>query len=240
MQKTSIFGLAALFGLMVSTMPAHAQTISTDIGPSYTSSGEPVQGSSGSFHVVITQESAVNGTDTFQVTLTGNNDGNPSDMPEGQTSPGGNPSSITPKSGIGRISLNFYDASGGLFSTTVASGSTDACTGCTDNLGGPNNVAFGATGGTWTAAAGDTTYYSTADKGAYVAPHGGNTFTGTFSLALGTGSLNSVAISLQDSGQQYNKQVPIVPEPGSLALLLPGLAPLGFLLRRRRPSSDED
>jgi len=239
MRKSSVFGLAALFGLMVSTtMPAHAQTIvSTDVGPSFDSSGQPVAGASGSFHVVITEESST----TYQVTVSGNADGTAG------TPPPGTAQSPPAKSGIGRISLNFWDAGGGTFASSVAAGSTDAYSGAANgNLGGPNNALFGATGGAWTAAPGDTTYYSTADKAVYVAPHGGNTFTGTFTLGpdtLGTDNVSSVSISLQDSGQQYFKKVnavPVVPEPGSLALLLPGLAPLGFVLRRRRRSTDED
>lgn len=244
MRKVSVFGLAALFGLMVSTtMPARAQTIvSTDVGPSFDSSGQPVAGASGTFHVVITRESSTpGGTDTYQVTISGNADGVPGTPPPGTAQ---NPPA---KSGIGRISLNFWDASGGTFASSVAAGSTNAYSGpANGNLGGPNNATFGTTGGTWSSSPGDTTYYSTTDKAAYVAPHGGNTFTGTFTLGpdtLGTDNVSSVSISLQDSGQQYFKKVnatPVIPEPGSLALLLPGLAPLGFMLRRRRRSSDED
>lgn len=243
MRKASIYGLAALFGLMVSiTMPAHAQTIvSTDVGPSFDSNGQPVAGASGTFHVVITRESSTGGTDSYQVTVSGNADG------VDGTPPPGTAQSPPAKSGIGRISLNFWDVSGGTFASTTAAGSTDAYSGpAMGNLGGPNNTLFGTTGGTWSAAPGDTTYYSTADKAVYVAPHGGNTFTGTFTLGpdtLGTDNVSSVSISLQDSGQQYFKKVnavPVIPEPGSLALFLPGLAPFGFMLRRRRRTTDED
>jgi len=56
---------------------------------------------------------------------------------------------------------------------------------------------------------------------------------GTFTLHV-----DPVNISSGESGFITGKiVVNIVPEPGSLALFLPGLAPMGFLLRRRRRSS---
>jgi len=66
-----------------------------------------------------------------------------------------------------------------------------------------------------------------------VAPKGGNAFNGTWSLS--SSNYHAVTVSVQDNGQQWSiTNAALVPEMSSLALLLPGLIPLGIALRRRR------
>ena len=62
---------------------------------------------------------------------------------------------------------------------------------------------------------------------------GGNVFGGSITLA--NSSFKTVNISIVDGSQQwFLANASVVPEASSLALLLPGLAPLGLILRRRR------
>jgi len=230
MRKLILTGIAVLAGMLLSSAPASAQVIcSFDANPSLDGGGTPVGFASGSFHVVITKT----GGSSYSVDVTGNADGN--------TAPGG-PGLATPKSGIGTISLNFFDTGGNVIvgSTTLA-GATTAYVGPVGGNEGPSGQFFGATGGAWAAdPPGATVRWTTSANGAFVAPHGGNTFTGAF---LVTGTIGTVRVSLQDSGQQFNGICVLTPEPASLALALPALLPLGLVAlrsrRRGRPENDE-
>jgi len=229
MKKLIITGLVAAAAMLFGAAPAKAQTICDfDVPFSLDSGGNPVQGASGSYHVILTKSGA-----TYTVTVTGNNDGNPptSAVPGTPAPPG-----PVPKSGVGSLSFNFGKDGGGLIAATALSGNSTAYVGPVGgNLGGPNNVAFGNTGGAWTLNSGATLNYFTNSEDVFVAPHGGNTFTGTFTLAPGT--LASVAASFQDSGQQYTASCVLIPEPATAALALPALLPLGLLMLRRRRKS---
>lgn len=242
MKKLLITGLIAMGAMFFAPAKAHAQTIATfDVPFSINSAThQPVAGSSGSFHTVVTYL----GGSTYQVTVTGNNDGNPSTEPANVPNPVGSP---IPKSGVGLLSFNFFDGNGVLIQNTAIAGSTNAYSGpAGGNLGGPSNVPFGNTGGAFSIspALADTLVFSAqGNKDLYVAPHGGNTFTGTFTLASPISNLNTIQASYQDSGQQYNLQVQLVPEPATAAMALPGLltmAPLGLLALRRRRKATSD
>jgi len=233
MKKLILTGIVAAAAMLFGAAPAKAQVICDFTVPfSVLNDGvTPVQGSSGSYHTIITQSGA-----TYTVTVTGNNDGNPptSAVPGTPAPPG-----PVPKSGVGSLSFNFGAVGGGLIQATGVTGTSDAYVGPVGgNLGGPNNVAFGTTGGAWVINSGFTLNYFTNAEGVFVAPRGGNTFTGTFTLNPGQ-TLGSVAASFQDSGQQYSASCVLIPEPATAALALPALLPLGLLmLRRRRKSAD--
>ena len=77
-----------------------------------------------------------------------------------------------------------------------------------------------------------------------VAPFGGNSFNGTFTLT-GGGTLTSIGVRLADDGQTWAGDCPVVPEPTAAVMLLPGMLPIGLaFLRRRRsargPGSEND
>jgi len=218
-----------LLGLVVGASTAQAQVYTFD-APFSTILGVPVAGASGSYHVVVTGLGAL----MYKVEINGNVDGNPPSGPENTANPPGNP---IPKSGAGIISINFQKQGGGdIASVAAGPASTTAYVGPVDgNLGGPNNTRFGATGGAWASFAGATTLYLAGTNPLYIAPHGGNLFTGFLTLA--TDDVAGIGVSLQDSGQQWHGDFAVTPEASSFALLLPGLIPVGIALRRRRKST---
>lgn len=205
-----------------------------------------VHGASGSYSISI----ASTGGNAYSITVTGNSDGNGPTGPLG--SPNGGPQSTDAKAGVDLLSLTATHGINGLFFTAPPGasgpydGSKDPINGQPGNLGGHNNLAYGTTTGVWqgTATANDTAAWSSAPNATVVAvaPHGGNQFLGSFNVftdALGTtpGTLapgTIIRLSGQDNGQQWSGLVTITPEPSALALVLPGLAPLGLALRRRR------
>ena len=96
---------------------------------------------------------------------------------------------------------------------------------------------IGGTGGTpggWTQNFLFGNYKSDANTPADgIQPFGGNTYTGT--IVLANASFKTVNIAFQDGSQQwFLPRASVTPEASSLALLLPGLVPLGLILRKRR------
>jgi hypothetical protein len=215
MRKILVPIVASLFGVLMSGGRAHAQ-VSVDVP------ANPPSPATGSYHVVLTNLGGGN----WQVTAVGNNDGNP-------------PASANPKSFARNISLTFHNAVGaivgvvtpGLFSGSTTSGS---------------DASGSYTGNTWFTPSGSNYNASSQGDQYSLAPYGGNTFTGAFSLA---GAPLTVDIGLQDHTQQWFVSSvtlqSVVPEPGSLAMLLPGALPLGLALfgrrfRRREEDDEED
>jgi hypothetical protein len=262
MKKTLLGGLLALATVAFSAGTANAQTsLSGDIFFSVDSqTGNPVQGSSGSYHVTLDWLSTVAGYNKYQFTITGNNDG--VSWPGGVPVPG-----TIAKTGVDLFTLNSWSTNGDVI--RVSNDTGFQATGLTNSYVGPvggnrggdpgqpsyygTNAAgtSGSGGGIWLSVVPSTfdpdvpsngEVQWTADsalgnKGA-VAPHGGNTFTGFFYTEPGQTFIQSADVSMQDHGEQWSGHLggPVVPEPGSLALLLPGLMPLGMVLRRRRSS----
>jgi len=248
--------LASMGCLLALGAVAHSQVIicEWEVPFSKDINGNPVQGASGSYHAVLVQLSG----NSYEVAAYANNDGTAATSATAGTPA---PPGVTPKSGVGKLSFNFTAVGGGLITTTTAgtsSGNTANTPylygGFPNNFGGPNNVSFGTAAGTvasggWTQSGGATLFFNAFDETFFVVPHaqvthnangtvynqaaGGNVFTGFFTLDP-TKTLASVAASFQDSGQQYTGACGIVPEGNALAMALPGLLPLGMILRRRR------
>lgn len=236
-----ILYLAAIGGLIAMAGEVKAQTTVADfyLTPSINPSPPPadIGGASGSFRVILKQLG-----NAFTIKVTGVNDG--------RTNPPNHPSNRddSPKNGIGYLQITLNP---GVVISPAITGSTNKYLATNpDGNGNPaggnkgsSNIVYGGTGGSWTLSSGvgpapETVTYSAAfDAKKYVAPHGGNTFTGTFST---TGvKFTGISISAQDNGQQWSGQFGTfasVPESTSLALLLPGLVPLCIALRRRYAS----
>jgi hypothetical protein len=168
----------------------------------------PPSPASGSYTVVLSSTDNVN----YSVTAFGNNDGNGSS---------GNPSGTPAKHSAGTLSLTFFDASMGYVRPVTGSGAT--------------TTGAGFTGANWVALMGDNLRFLSPNQTNDLAPYGGNTFNGSFSLQ--NANALSVDIAMQDGSQQWfapGNAIPNTPEPASLAMVLPGVLPLGLVLRRRR------
>lgn len=243
MQRLLTTGLLA--SLLVLGGLANAQTVvfEGDIPPSLMQNGQPVGGATGTYHVVI---SLVSGT-TYEVVVTGNPDGNVQDAAVGTASPLPNPP--VPKAGVRNIAFNFYDEFNNPIAVDVLNPGSGGSTsyvgpgpgiGVMNNVGGNFNELWGTNGGAWTWAGGlasvvfDTDAYDarTSSWLSAIAPHGGNEFRGTFTLQ--SNASYAVASAFQGAGQQWSGRLTLIPEGSSLAMLLPGLFPLGYALRRRR------
>jgi len=246
--------LASIACLLVIGAVANSQIIcewnlTASIDPG---TGLPVQGGSGTYHVVLVSL----GGNSYGIAAYANNDGNAAtSLVPGTAAPPG----PIPKSGVGKLSFNFSATGGGLITTTATNATNTANLpylygGFPNNFGGPNNVAFGTAAGSsgagnWGISGGSTLFFNAADETFFLTPHadwthsadgilyfpgaGGNLMFGYFNLDASK-TLAGVSASFQDSGQQYTGTCGIVPEGSALAMVLPGLVPLGFLMRRRR------
>jgi len=296
MKKTFLVtGLLALATVVLPLGAAQAQTLEGDIGFSKYSDataqhsiGDPVEGASGSYHVIIQFMGTFFGLDQYSVNITGNADGvywqtvthvnatpgHPAHdvgsvptyadtgLPDNRNlnPPPGHPGNgyNVAKSGVEEFTLKLSDAGGNSIlvnnnpffqpagSTTAYGAPPGPALG--QNWGGnPTNAQrYGAVGGSWSTSDPDpgdpfnssVEWKADGTRTTAIAPRGGNSFTGTFYLDPNSHDIQTAHLSMQDNGQQWSGDLvaPPVPEPGSLALLLPGLMPLGFALRRRRSS----
>jgi hypothetical protein len=206
-------GLATAAGLMAAAGPARAE------GVDLTAQPFAISGATGTYHVVVNRT----GANTFSVLVQGNNDGRK--VAAGAANP--------VKHSIGRISVGFADAKGNFIAPNAP-----ASTGFTTPAGGI------ITGGSWTTQIESSALrFNAPSEAKDVEAFGGNVFKGVAVLST-TDKVAFIKVALQNNAQQWaNNGVPTVPEPGSLALLLPALAPFGLgLLRRgsRRKGSDPE
>jgi hypothetical protein len=166
---------------------------------------------SGTYRVTITPV----GGATYDVVVIGNPDGR-------VVADGSGPA----KHSVGRISVGFLRSDFTFISPSSGSGGT------TSNL--PD----------WIGAAWSTTLvpeeirFNAPQEANDVAPFGQNLFQGTITLSSAEQPV-LFTVALQNGTQQWFAQGSLVPEPGSLALALPGLAPIGLMLLRRRSRGDE-
>lgn len=202
--------------ILFATAAVAALLLSSGKASAYTLSvnvpANPPSPASGSYTVVLTSTDNVN----YGITVYGNNDGNGSPS---------NPSALPAKHSSGTIGLSFLDGGGNYVQALSASGGT--------TTGG------GQTGGAWLTVLGDAIRFLSPSQSNDIAPYGGNQFNGSF--VLSNANAISVDIAMQDGSQQWyapGNAIPNTPEPASLAMVLPGVLPLGMLmmgrLRRRR------
>jgi len=202
-------GLATLFtvlGSLTLAGMAQANLYNLDVV------GVPTDGQFGSYHVVIND---INDT-SFQILSI-------------QANSGAN----TPTSDVFRVRMYFYTGSNGTGTNLSSVGLTPGNMAGVDPAGtnwGPGGVNHGGAGGFSNYAE----YYNISSNHG-VGPNnlladGSNIWTqnGAFTVGPGVGSF---IVQLND-GEAY-LGTGNVPEASSLALLLPGLVPLGFILRRR-------
>ena len=200
-----LYGAALAAGVGLMVMAAPAHAITLTATPQ----NPPL--ASGTYRVVINQT----GPTTYSVVVSGNNDG--------RTTPG---ASLEPvKSSVGNVSIGFLTPGGTYVPVDAGSTSGGTTTGG-GFVGAPYQQLLDPT----------IARFRSPSKSNDIAPFGGNAFTG--SIALGSAVRpDVVTVALQDGSQQWfaHGRLGVVPEPGSLALVLPGLAPLALVLLRRRP-----
>ena len=208
-------GLVTLFtgfGALALAGAAHADLYNVDV------SGVPGI-ETGSYHVVL--DATNNDTDWQVLSVKANGGAN------------------TPSANVFRVRLYFYSGFDGTGTNLSPIGLTAGNTGGTDAAG--TNWGAGGVG-----AGGGNPHFQ--HYGEYLNPNfisgannllanGSNTFSqnGAFLLTVPSAAdIHSVEIQLND-GESFVEVVDVsTPEASSLALLLPGLIPLGFALRRRR------
>lgn len=230
MNKLTAVITLAVAGLLLSGGKAHASlVVDFHVNPSISGSPPPptVGGASGTYHVVITQSAGV-----YTLNITGDNNGNPPGGSAGMAGVG--------KTGVGNFTLTLLGS--GTLTPVVPpflspNGSTTAYAGPPGgNVGGAApGTAFGTTGGPWFIVGSGASHFAEAgaEPDAAIAPYGGNSFTGTFTIS-GGGTLTGIEIRMADGGESWDGSSNVVPEPASAVMLLPGMLPIGLAFLRRR------
>ena len=146
----------------------------------------------------------VTGPTSFGVTINGNNDGN--------TAPNVPSPGFPAKHSADQFTFTFFDSSNTKVNVTGVGGGT---------------------GVPWTGLFGGGTYFMVSPSPADdILPQGGNLYTGSISLAAPAATVN---MSITDDSQQwFLRGASVTPEASSLALLIPGLAPFGWIVFKRR------
>lgn len=169
---------------------------------------------SGSYTVVLTPTGGAN----YNVTVKGNNDGR-------VTADGTGPA----KHSVGRISIGFLRNDFSYIAPLSGSGGTNS---------GGSYVGAPFT----TIVQSNVLRYNSPTETNDVGPFGENIFSGSVTLTSAE-TPNLFTVALQDGTQQWYAQGTVgtlAPEPGSLALALPGLLPMGLMLLRRRRKSEAE
>jgi len=193
---------------------AQAQAWST----SFTVLPQESSGATGTFHVTLTT------TDwsTFDVNVVGDYNGNLTD-PDGS-------GPLQQKHAVGTLTFTFMDGQGATVAGQAVGSSGSSTTGAE---GGGVSPAHSYIGGDYVVTVGTSAFSWKAQapsEANYLSGFGANEFSGTIKLA---GQAADVYVGLMDTNQWFSGEQSVVPEAPSLALLLPGLLPLGLVLRRR-------
>lgn len=207
MNRWTLTVITGALAMLLGGAPAHALSLTAD-------PMNPL--SSGTYAVTVNQLSNTQ----YSVTVSGNNDGRPA--PDG-TGP--------MKHSVGRVSVGFLRADNTYIGLNEALSN-----------GGTSSGA-GFVGSAWVVTSeADVLRFNAPAEINDVAQFGGNSFTGVITLASAEAPARITA-ALQNGTQQwfaegagtdFGGQGDLTPEPGSLALALPGLLPLAMMLRRRR------
>jgi hypothetical protein len=188
-------------------------TVSAQATTVYNADVTGVNGGHGSYHVVITK----NVGNSFTVTSAHSN----------TTSNAG----ANPNSDASLVRLSFYDSAGVLIHINTALPATQTALGTAGTAGG-NFVVAG------TPTSGYTIQWLNNAETVELQADGTNVFSQTGSINLSTYA-SKIGVQLTDGGvggQTFFTNI-TTPEASSLALLLPGLLPLGFGVRRRLAKS---
>jgi len=209
-KRAILTGIATALGVMVFSAPASAAVIEFDTNESQPNTG-PGR-ARGSWHVTLDRM----GSSQFKVLEIRANTG--TEEPNGH---------------VGTITLAFFDKTGTRLQPTGASpGGTDP---------GRSNWDVAIQPGS---SSGDITWHDPNGSNATKLRFDGGTTFGTAGYVTINGEVGQIRASLMNGGKQWTGFVGVpaaaVPEPGSLALALPGLAPLGLALLRRRSKRECD
>jgi hypothetical protein len=214
MNNLKLIGATIALAVLGSVTPVSAQVTAFDAGP------QPLGAATGSYHVVLTHISG----SLFGISVFGNPDGN-------FTEPAGIPEQ---KHAARAITVGFKDFLFNQVNVTAGSGGTNGGP-TTETL--PVNPAISYSNAVWSVDTSAGSYAATAPAGlanrlsAFGPTLGGNTFDGFLNVS----GAKYASIVIQDTDQQWFKNdVLLTPEASSLAMFLPGLLPIGLVLRRRR------
>ena len=207
MNRWTLTAITGALGLLLGGSPAHALNLTAN----------PMNVlSSGTYNVTINKLNALQ----YSVAVSGNNDGR-------LVTDGSGPQ----KHSVGRISIGFLRADNTYIAPNEP-GSNGGTTSGAGFVGAPWVVTSNA----------DVVRFNAPAEINDVAQFGGNIFNGIITMDVADTPAR-VTAALQNGTQQwytegndvnFGGQGDLTPEPGSLALALPGLLPLAFMLRRRR------